>query len=249
MSSLYLDSNIRDWVFIPIILVSFVSNILRANIANLTKSDRKQKESDIKENQQLMRARILRASHGLIPPGSFNMRRHFFCNEQTGVFKEDPERKPANPAADPDAMSGMLKDQFTTMVPQIALFTWVTNVFHGFLTTKVPFPLTLQFKQMTQRGVELVGLDPSWISSMSWYFLIAFGLRGIQTLVMGADNVVDESQMMKQQMGAGGNPNAPKPDMNQVFKAEREALDLVEYKFSLENVEARLLGLEKAPGH
>lgn len=46
-TSLVLDSEIRDWVFIPIVVVMFFVGILRTNIAVLLQAKKKPKVEDI----------------------------------------------------------------------------------------------------------------------------------------------------------------------------------------------------------
>ena len=53
---------------------------------------------------------------------------------------------------------------------------------------KLPFPLTLGFKSMLQRGVETPDMDVRWVSSLSWYFLNFFGLNGLYRIILGSDN-------------------------------------------------------------
>ena len=43
----------------------------------------------------------------------------------------------------------------------------------------------------------------SYVSSLSWYVIVMFGLRGFYSLILGDDSETDESKLMQQQMGAG----------------------------------------------
>ena len=63
-------------------------------------------------------------------------------------------------------------------------FHWVADL----LLVKLPFPLTLGFKQMLQRGIDTSDMDVRWVSSLSWYILNWFGLNGLFRILLGNDN-------------------------------------------------------------
>jgi hypothetical protein len=82
-----------------------------------------------------------------------------------------------------DNMKGMIVMMATT----IPAMTWINSFFAGFVLAKVPFSLTQQFRSMTQSGVDMANLDVSYVSSVSFYFLIIFGLNQLQSLLIDDD--------------------------------------------------------------
>jgi len=64
-------------------------------------------------------------------------------------------------------MGNMIKGNIQSVF-NIMLFTGIGNIFSGFVIAQLPFPLGQKFKSMTQQGVRLLNLDPSFVSSMSW---------------------------------------------------------------------------------
>ncbi|XP_077232381.1 uncharacterized protein LOC143869457 [Tasmannia lanceolata] len=232
-SDLLIDPDIRLWVFLPIVMITFLVGVLRNYVTILLMSTKKVELQQIQDSQALMRARLLRENGKYLPKNSYLMRRHFFNNAETGyitVAKNRPSVQP-NPMSDPSMMSDMLKSNLTNMLPTILIAGWINWTFSGFVTTRVPFPLTLRFKPMLQRGIELASLNSSWVSSASWYFLNVFGLRGIYTLVLGENNSADHTKGMQDQMSgaAMSMPADPKP----AFKAEWEMLEITEHQSAL----------------
>jgi hypothetical protein len=96
---------------------------------------------------------------------------------------------------------------------------------------------------MLQRGVDLQTLDVSYVSSLSWYFLVTFGLSGVYKLILGEDADIDDTKMMQMQMGMGMNGGAQVGfNASAAYKSEREALGIVAHDWLAEHAERELLG-------
>ncbi len=128
---------------------------------------------------------------GLISENSFKMRKVFFCKKIGGFLYKHQETKPKDAMSgmmmNNNMMSDMLKNNLSMAVSTMLQFAWVSYFFSGFILAKVPFPLTQKFRGMLQRGVEIQNLDVKYVSSLSLYFLVLFGLHGLQSLILGAD--------------------------------------------------------------
>ena len=219
---LVLDPAIRDWVLIPIVIIMFLMGILRNNVTKMMRKETPPNITQVMHNNQLMRSRRLRANAAYIPHAAFAGRKNYFTHKDTGVLAQKMEA--ANPMAamqDPGMMMNMMQGNMAQMVPQMAMMGIVNYFFAGFVLGKIPFPLTPSFKGMLQRGVAVSTLDTAYVTSMSWYFLVMFGMRGLHTLVLGAGASTDDTAMMQAQMGMmqQGQPGQ-QPDMNKVFGAE-----------------------------
>jgi ER membrane protein complex subunit 3 len=114
---------------------------------------------------------------------------------------------------------------------------------------RVPFPLTSGFKSMFQRGLaDMPDLSSSFVSSVSWYFLVMYGLRSFLRLAIGDFPIeVKEQDIMSQQMGL---QVPPPPNVKQDGKtlaknlrqdAENMSLLLQDFKSEMDSVEKRIL--------
>ncbi|PAV82069.1 hypothetical protein WR25_11109 isoform A [Diploscapter pachys] len=232
MTDLLLDPAIRTWVFLPIVVITFMIGVLRHYVTLLLMNKKKVELENVADGQYLLRSRLLRENGRFLPRSSFNARRQFLAAEDSGYLSKAMQRPSRGPnPMDPTQMTEMLKGNMMNMIPMIVVGGWINWTFSGFVTTRVPFPLTLKFKAMLQRGVDLVSLDSAWVSSASWYFLCMFGLRSIYTLVLGEENEADQSKAMEDQMT--GAAISPQQDPKAAFKAEWEALQMYQHQFAL----------------
>jgi hypothetical protein len=124
--------------------------------------------------------------------------------------------------------------------------SWPDVVCYSDFPVKLPFPLTLGFKSMLQRGIETPDMDVRWVSSLSWYFLNFFGLNGLYRLILGGNNSAESTRDTTiSPFAAMGTAQAGQPqDYAKLFKAERDNLEFAEglYTWTGEDMETKILG-------
>ena len=152
---LQLDPASRIWVFLPIVLITFLFGIIRHYVSVLISSPKKvyiEEKSpgglalpsqvdlaQVTDSQLLIRARMLRENGRYLCKQSFLMRKSYMNHEETGMLKKGTQRAtpPPNPMMDPSMMTEMLKGNLTSMVPMVVVGGWINWHFSGFVTTKV----------------------------------------------------------------------------------------------------------------
>lgn len=247
-----MDPSIRDWVLLPIMFVMVLVGLLRNYATQLMQSVPKTTLKQLREAASLVRGKMLRSASGSeIPYAAFHYRKQYLAEAfEKGVYlKTVPtgDGEPPNPMSDPAAMEpmmDMMKKNMVMIVPQTLIMSWITYFFSGFVLIRLPFPLTVRFKAMLQRGIETADMDVTWVSSLSWYFLNLFGLKSIYTLILsdpsGADGIQDMQHM---QMAGGPQPMQQPAEIAKMFLSEKEFLDLANHSWRLDGVENRLLSL------
>lgn len=242
---LKLDTKIRDYVLLPISIVMFMQGILRANIAILMKSEpTKPSLENFQRAQVLKRAQKLRENGHFLTPEVYARRKQFFLD--VALKLEEPEEKketdelPQPNLNDMAGMTNMMKSNMGNILPNMLSIGWVSYFFSGFVLVKLPFPLTDPFKPMLQRGINLTSLDPSYVSSLSWYFLNLFGLRGVFSLMLGND-APDDSAMAQMGPMPGAMPGAGITDPNKPIQKERDELVIAQHEFVIPNAQYRIM--------
>ncbi|KAK5071817.1 hypothetical protein LTR64_004403 [Lithohypha guttulata] len=234
------DPALFYWILLPITVVMILTGVLRhyATILLQTPPKPPAHPTEARERQALQQSAILRSNlpaSGLSNAG-FSIRKDYLIdNYKKGTFlKNGPESRgqaQPNPMSDPAAMEGMMgmmKGNMAMMIPQTLIMSWINAFFAGFVILKLPFPLTIRFKQMLQAGVMTRDLDSVFI------------------FILGNDNAasqVTQQMAMSNPMGAGGGggPMQPGQDPDKMFLAEAENLEVIEWWSVLDGVEERIL--------
>lgn len=151
-------------------------------------------EQNHKEGQAIQRSQRLRADAGWLPENAVKTRKAFYCNVKDGYLNKKME-KAAAPAMGPDMMGTMMKQNLMGIV-NMFMFQGIGSVFQGFVLGRIPIPLGVKFKPMLQQGILCQTMDPTYVSSMSWAFLLIYGLGGVISLVLSDSKSVAELEAL-----------------------------------------------------
>ncbi|KAI9479882.1 hypothetical protein LPJ55_001123 [Coemansia sp. RSA 990] len=248
--TMFLDPEIRNWVLFPITIIMVLVGIFRHQLTILMAGEPPKPDiKDIRQGKALMRGQTLAQSNSYIPASAFANRKAYLCQAyENGTFlkNKSKDQSPVNLMADPKNMEVMMdgmKKQMMGIVPQTLIMGWIQFFFSGFILIKLPFPLGMRFKQMLQSGIMTPNMDVRWVSSLSWYFINLFGLRGVFSLILGGENSADGIRDMTAMgtMGAMGQQSGQPQDFNKLFMSLKDSLSIVFHEWDLANIEQRVL--------
>lgn len=232
MSDLIVDPQIRVWVFLPIIIITFTLSIIKHYVSYLISSPKEVDLEQIADGAMILRGKLLRDNGNYIPKSGFTMRKQHFVNEKFGWLLSPRPNASQNLFTDPTKVTDMMKSNVVNILPMFAIGGWIVWMFSGFLIARVPFPLTIRFKSMLQSDIQLISLDASWVSSVSWYFLNVCGLKSIYELILN-ENFNDPDNFDRQMSDFAA--NLPQ-DIQNLFKRELEAFKMTEHDWILKDV-------------
>mmetsp|Transcript_19041 Transcript_19041/g.31593 ORF Transcript_19041/g.31593 Transcript_19041/m.31593 type:complete len:301 (+) Transcript_19041:114-1016(+) len=258
--TLLLDSDIRDWVVLPLLVIMVAAGLLRHWVSTLLKPTPKPMPSNIEsrsKNLLMCAARLRTGNANYLSQAKWEARRRHYSDKEEGSLRKEAEwatkeaetkqNTDVDNMMNPMSMLDGMKGNMVFMVQNMVMMQGISHFFQGFILLKVPFPLTRGFKGMFQRGLGefATSLDTSYVSSVSWYFLVMFGLRGFFRLMIGNPSQEQmEDMKLQSQLGLTMAAAGPKKfDSPKALNQEADNLELLsKTKSDLDDVERRLLG-------
>ena len=128
MSDILLDPQIRDNALIPIFVVFLASNFIRQNLIGLTKDEPKIDMMELKKNNTLARARMLKMpSARFLGDLAYRNRKAYYCKEEKGVLNNPPAAPADQMAQQVGPLLGAMGKEFFWRGHTTVFCQWVQN--------------------------------------------------------------------------------------------------------------------------
>jgi hypothetical protein len=136
--ALTLSPEIKNFVLLPIVLVTFLVNLGRTYVQQLIASQKVQDKEKASYVQTLTRSRRTRQNGHFIRPEAFSSRQSFFSAKKVGVLCNSDIPGAVNPMMQQGGAPGggamdMMKNQMTFMVPNMVMMAGMSYFFSGFV--------------------------------------------------------------------------------------------------------------------
>jgi len=215
--TLAIDPAILWWILLPLVILNLIAMYFRVFAMKLlTDPIKKVSKDEVLYRSLIARSMRFRMFGGYISQQGFEMRKAYLTSsDKTGektimlpnggrlvkeVAKVEGDKKAKEAPAPPDPFQ-MIKQQAVMMGTQLGLGYFTETFTSGFVAFRMPFALAERFKQMTQAGIGVAGLDTTYVSSTSWYMMLMSGLPQLVRLFQPSSPMLDQTQMMQAQMG------------------------------------------------
>ena len=215
--TLAIDPAILWWILLPLVILNLIAMYFRVFAMKLlTDPIKKVSKDEVLYRSLIARSMRFRMFGGYISQQGFEMRKAYFTSsdkigEKTMILpnggrlveevaKVEGDKKAKDAPAPPDPFQ-MIKQQAVMMGTQLGLGYFTETFTSGFVAFRMPFALAERFKQMTQAGIGVAGLDTTYVSSTSWYMMLMSGLPQLVRLFQPTSPMLDQTQMMQAQMG------------------------------------------------
>lgn len=247
---LLLDPQLKLWALIPISIVMILVDIAKQCVMVLVSpSTTSVPLVRLTEIMHITKANAIMGNGGNLSSESFKVRQEYLANvlsegKYLAVKPNEGENKienPFNSVGLSESMTTMAMGNLVNYIPQTVIMWWVNYFFAGFVLMKLPFPLTIRFKQMLQSSVQTNDLDVRWVSSMSWYIISMGGLTPVYNVLFGGDDLskVDVSPLQAQL----SQPQVGMPSPADQMKALANDITVFQHISVLDEVEERVLKL------
>ena len=260
-TTLLLDPDIRDWVVLPLFVIMVVAGLLRHSVGQWLMPSKTAANPVVARQQATLKhvTKIRSPAGHYMSTWRWQIRKNHavkLLQEQADWAEDAQAKREEEGPEDDDPMSammnnpmGMLQGNMAFMVQNMVMMQGIQHFFSGFILLKIPFSLTAGFKNMFQRGLaDLPDLDPSYVSSVSWYFLVMYGLRSFFRLAVGDPSLeYREQEKLLQRFGYIAPSPGKSADTDALCKQmrqEAENMDLLlnQHRSEFDSVEKRLLG-------
>lgn len=194
-----LDERLKYNVLLPITIVIVAIGMMKNIILGLLGGDiveqPRQKFTEVQTLQEINL--FLTNGKLLLDEKSFEMKRlhylnvlkekKFFADKVEKEVKEekkddvDPAQEQFNNSLEEfqkntGGIKQMAIGNALNFIPQTVITWWLNHFFTNYVIMRLPFPLTLKFKEVVQNGIQTRDLDASYTTTISWYFILMYGL-------------------------------------------------------------------------